>query len=204
VITPWRVTLAVLAAVVLGASAADVQFVRYFDENGTPHYVQGFDRVPERYRSSAVSLDYRNAPTSTPDPAAGDKPERPRGTTVVRYTPGQPIMVNVRLNGSASAQLMIDTGADRTLISPRALAAAGASLTRPIATGQMQGVTGSDRMDFVVVNSIEIGDARVGRMPVASYEMPNARGDGLLGRDFLDHFNVSIDAARGEVTLAPK
>lgn len=203
-ITPWRVTLAVLAAVVLGASAADAQFVRYFDENGTPHYVQGFDRVPERYRSSAVSLDYRNAPASTPDPAAGDKSEPPRGTTVVRYTPGQPIMVNVRLNGSASAQLMIDTGADRTLISPRALAAAGVSLTRPIATGQMQGVTGSDRMDFVVVNSIEIGDARVGRMPVASYEMPNARGDGLLGRDFLDHFNVSIDAARGEVTLAPK
>ena len=68
----------------------------------------------------------------------------------------------------------------------------------------MQGVTGSDRMDFVVVNSVEVGEARVGRMPVASYEMPNARGDGLLGRDFLDQFNVRIDAARGEVTLAPK
>ncbi len=201
-ITPWRFALATLA-LVAGTSVAHAQFVRFFDENGSPHYVQGFDRVPERFRDSAVLLGYRDAPVSDPVPA-GDKPQAPRGTTVIRYTPGQPIMVNVRLNGSASAQLMMDTGADRTLISPRALAAAGVSLTRPIASGQMQGVTGSDRMDFVVVNSVEVGGARVGRMPVASYEMPNARGDGLLGRDFLDQFNVRIDAARGEVTLAPK
>src|SRR5438034_10525239 len=78
---------------------------------------------------------------------------------------------------------MMDTGADRTLISPRALAAAGVSLSRPVGTGQMHGVTGSDRMDFVIVNSIEIGDARVGRMPVASYEMPHARGDGLRSEE---------------------
>jgi len=29
-------------------------------------------------------------------------------------------------------------------------------------------------------------------------------GDGLLGRDFLDQFNVNIDSSRGVVTLAPK
>ena len=201
-ITPWRFAL-ILLALFVGPGVAHAQFVRFFDENGTPHYVQGLDRVPERYRDSAVLLGYRDAPVSELA-SPGDKTATPRGTTVIRYTPGQPIMVNVRLNGSAAAQLMMDTGADRTLISPRALAAAGVSLTRPVATGRMQGVTGSDRMDFVVVNSVEVGEARVGRMPVASYEMPNARGDGLLGRDFLDQFNVRIDAARGEVTLAPK
>jgi len=185
VITPGRIAVAVLV-IFAGSGIAQAQYIRYSDENGASYYVDSLDRIPERYRDSAVMLRYRNAPT------------------VIRYTPGQPIMVNVRLNGSASAQLMMDTGADRTLISPRALAAAGVSLSRPVGTGQMHGVTGSDRMDFVIVNSIEIGDARVGRMPVASYEMPHARGDGLLGRDFLDQFNVSIDAARGEVTLAPK
>jgi predicted aspartyl protease len=202
VITPWRIALAALA-VLVGPGVVSAQFVRYSDEHGTPHYVDSFDRVPERYRDSAVTLGYRNTPTVEPT-EAGNKAGALRGVTVIRYTPGQPIMVNVRLNGSASALLMMDTGADRTLISPRALAAAGVSLTRPVGTGQMHGVTGSDRMDFVVVNSVEIGEARVGRMTVASYEMPRARGDGLLGRDFLDQFNVSIDAARGEVTLAPK
>jgi hypothetical protein len=30
------------------------------------------------------------------------------------------------------------------------------------------------------------------------------RGDGLLGRDFLDHFSVTIDNGAGVVTLTPK
>jgi hypothetical protein len=34
--------------------------------------------------------------------------------------------------------------------------------------------------------------------------MATAHGDGLLGRDFLDRFHVSIDATRGEVTLKPR
>jgi len=202
VITPGRFAVAVLV-IFAGSGVAQAQYIRYSDENGASYYVDSLDRIPERYRDSAVMLRYRNAPT-VETREAGTKAGALRAPTVIRYTPGLPIMVNVRLNGSASAQLMMDTGADRTLISPRALAAAGVSLSRPVGTGQMHGVTGSDRMDFVIVNSIEIGDARVGRMPVASYEMPSARGDGLLGRDFLDQFNVSIDAARGEVTLAPK
>jgi len=195
--------LASLALLGVLTTPVHAQFIRYFDEGGTPHYVEGMDSVPERYRSSASPLGYRNAPAPPPT-KPGENPAVPRGATILRYTPGQPIMVNVRINGSASATLLLDTGADRTLISPRALAAAGVSLTRPVASGMMSGVTGSDRMDYVVVNSLEIGEARVGRMPVAAYEMPRARGDGLLGRDFLDQFSVSIDSARGEVTLAPK
>jgi predicted aspartyl protease len=113
-------------------------------------------------------------------------------------------MVDVRINGSASARLLLDTGADRTLISPRALVAAGVSITRPVATGKMSGVTGTDRIDYVVLDSLEVGESRVSRLPIAVYEMSLSRGDGLLGRDFLDRFNVSIDAARGEVRLAPR
>jgi hypothetical protein len=48
-----------------------------------------------------------------------------------------------------------------------------------------------------------VGEARVGRMQVASYDVSGA-GDGLLGRDFLDRFNVTIDSTNGVVTLSPK
>ncbi len=197
-------TLASLVALLLAAAPVPAEIYRWTDERGVPHYSEGIDSVPERYRPVAVPLELRNRPA----PAAGERPvqEAPsaRGGTTIRYTPGEPIMVDVRINGSASARLMLDTGADRTLISPRALAAAGVTLTRPVARAEMHGVTGSDRMDFVVVESLEVGEARVTRLPVAAYEMPLARGDGLLGRDFLDRFNVSLDAARGVLTLAPK
>lgn len=200
-----RVVHLAIGALLIGslAAVAHAQYYRYVDERGVPHYVEGLDAVPERYRASAVPLPLRNAPASAPsasDGAAGTA----RGATVIRYTPGQPIVVDARINGSASARLLLDTGADRTLVSPRALAAAGVSLTRVIAQGQMTGVTGSDRVQYVLLDSLEVGQARVTRLAVAAYDMPQAQTDGLLGRDFLDQFRVHIDSARGEVTLSPR
>ena len=196
-------TVLVAALVAAWATQASAQFVRYIDDAGVAHYVEGFDRVPERYRDAAVVLNYRNAPAPPPG-ATSEKADRAGSGTVIRYTPGQPIMVDVRINGGASARLLLDTGADRTLISPRALAAGGVSLTRVYAQGQMASATGIDRVQFVVVNSLEIGEAKVSNLPVAAYEMPQSTGDGLLGRDFLDRFTVSIDSSRGVVTLTSK
>jgi predicted aspartyl protease len=114
------------------------------------------------------------------------------------------MIADARINASAPARLILDTGADRTLISPRALAAAGVSLSRTVATGKIVGVTGTDRLPYVMIESLEVGGARVGPMPVGAYDMADADADGLLGRDVLDRFNIAIDSARGLVTLSPK
>ncbi|HEX2437186.1 MAG TPA: retropepsin-like aspartic protease [Methylomirabilota bacterium] len=195
-------SLSLLLAVAPGAHA---QFFRYSDDTGQNHYVDGLDKIPERYRNAAVPLSLRNAPAATPASTAGPAVARPAGTTVIKYTPGQRIMVDVKINGAFTAQLLLDTGADRTMISPRTLQAAGVAITRPVATGSITGVTGSDRMSYVVVDSLEVGEARVGKMPVGSYELAGTgTGDGLLGRDFLDQFKMTVDAGKGEVHLSPK
>jgi len=195
-------SLSLLLAVAPGAHA---QFFRYSDDTGQNHYVDGLDKIPERYRNAAVPLSLRNAPAATPASTAGPAMVKPAGTTVIKYTPGQRIMVDVRINGAFTAQLLLDTGADRTMISPRTLQAAGVAITKPVATGSITGVTGSDRMSYVVVDSLEIGEAKVGKMPVGSYELAGTgTGDGLLGRDFLDQFKMTVDAGKGEVHLSPK
>jgi hypothetical protein len=56
----------------------------------------------------------------------------------------------------------------------------------------------------VPVQSIAVGNARVERMAVNAYDMGARDAEGLLGQDFLGHFNVSIDPARGIVTLKPR
>jgi hypothetical protein len=199
----FRSALLLLAVLlVVGPPAVvDAQIYKWVDDNGVPHYADGIDSVPGRYRSRATPVGLRNEP-APPGPAAGAKAVS--GGTI-RFTPGQRIMVDVRINGSANAQLMLDTGADRTLISPRALQAAGVRIAAPAATGQIVGATGSERISFVVVESLEVGEVRVGRMPVGAYNLPTTEvGDGLLGRDFLDQFNVNIDSAKGVVTLSPK
>jgi predicted aspartyl protease len=113
-------------------------------------------------------------------------------------------MVDARVNGSHSVRLLLDTGADRTLIAPRALAAAGVSLVRGGVKGSIVGVTGPAQAEGVRIDSLEIGEARVGPLLVISYDMNQPGSDGLLGRDFLDRFNVSIDSSRGVVTVSPK
>jgi len=194
-------SLSVLIAGVPGPGHA--QIFRYIDERGQPHYVDGLQSVPERHRATATPLGLRNAPA--PTPTSAPSAARSAGATVIKYTPGQRIMVDVKINGGFSAQLLLDTGADRTMISPRTLQAAGVAISRPIGTGTITGATGTDRLHYVVVDSLEVGEARVGRMPVGSYELAGTgAGDGLLGRDFLDQFKITFDAAKGEVHLAPK
>lgn len=193
-----------ILASLVAAGAASAQMFKWIDERGNSHYTEGLDTIPERFRATAVPLGLRNKPAEPAATTARETSPTASGGATIRYTPGRPIMVDVRINGSSSARLLLDTGADRTLISPRALTAAGVGLTRPVATGQMAGVTGTDQVQYVVVDSLQIGEARVARMPVAAYEMPQAQGDGLLGRDFLDRFVLNIDSARGVVTLAPK
>jgi predicted aspartyl protease len=143
----------------------------------------------------------KNSP-APPTAPAGAKPAA--GETSIPFVPGQRILVDARINGSANAKLLLDTGADKTLVSPRALQAAGVRIAGPTTTAEVAGATGSAQMQFVFVDSIEVGEARVGRMAVGSQNLPIEEADGVLGRDFLDQFNVNIDSSKGVVTLSPK
>lgn len=186
---------------------ATAEIVKYTDDSGTTHYVEGIQSVPQPYRARAVPLGLNNdgsgAPPRGATDAAGLASGSVKGGATIRYAPGQRIMVNATVNGSTSAQLLLDTGADRTMINPRVLAAAGVSLARPVGSATVSGVGGAQEMQFVTINSLDVAGAAVGRLTVAAHGVDGA-GDGLLGRDFLDQFSVNIDSAKGVVTLTPK
>ena len=186
------------------STPATAEIVKYTDDRGINHYVEGIQSVPQQYRARAVPLGLSNDGSSAPPRGAASaaSPSVKDGTTIT-YAPGQRIMVNATVNGTTSAQLLLDTGADRTMINPRVLAAAGVSLARPVGSAMVSGVAGSQQMQFVTINSLDVSGASVGRLTVAAHGVDGA-GDGLLGRDFLDQFTVNIDSAKGVVTLTPK
>ena len=191
----------------LFTTPATAEIVKYTDDRGITHYVEGIQSVPQPYRARAVPLGLNNDGSSAPPrgatDAAGLAGGPVKGGATIRYAPGQRLMVNATLNGSTSAQLLLDTGADRTMINPRVLAAAGVSLARPVGSAKVSGVGGAQEMQFVTINSLDVAGATVGRLTVAAHGVDGA-GDGLLGRDFLDQFSVNIDSAKGVVTLTPK
>ena len=192
-----------LAALLTGPWPAAAQIYRWLDGEGTIHYSQGIDSVPPRFRASAVIIGY-DRPSPPPDPATSAA-AAPLGSGQIKFTPGQPIMVTARINAAGSAQLMLDTGAARTVINPAVLAALGVSYDNS-QRGTLKGVTGDAEVVAVRVESLEVSGARHGPLLVISHDtgFGPGRGDGLLGRDFLDQFTVTIDNAAGILTLTPK
>ncbi len=193
--------LALATAHLCWGSPAGAQMYRWADDQGAAHYSQGLDSVPERYRSRAQLLVYPETPAAAPGASSGS-PEVSKATRI-SFTPGKPIMVTARVNGSGSVQLMLDTGASVTVINPRILAGLGIG-SRDSLRGSVKGATGSANVLFVPVQSIEVGTARSGPLRVAAHDIEFGLGDGLLGRDFLDQFTVTIDSTAGVLTLSPR
>ena len=167
------------------------------------HYTADLAAIPPAFRDGAALLSAPQArPALPPDPSA---------PVTLGVTPGAPITVEARLNG-VSLTLIVDTGADRTVISPEAIERAGLA-GQPERTIQVVGVTGAATARLVTLPLLDVAGARIGPLPVVVYTLPAtflAAGsggspagtvDGLLGRDVLDAFTLSVDAASGRATL---
>jgi hypothetical protein len=191
------VLIGLLLAGGLSAPAAaqdpDTQVYRWVDDEGTVHYSTGVESVPERYRPGARAL-----PVSPGGPAPA-----PSGSVAIPFTPGAPILVQVTVNGAGPVVLLLDTGADRTMISPAALARLGIALPQTY-QAEVRGVTGAARADLVWVDSLSVEGMVVGPMAVVAHDPGVRTAEGLLGQDFLGVYTVTIDVSTGIVTIRAK
>jgi predicted aspartyl protease len=195
-LTRWRVSAAALA-VCLTAAPAAAQLYRWTDDQGTVHYTADRDAIPPAYRDAAELL-------SAPQPRPGV--ERGLEPTELRVDPGAPITVAARLNG-VPLTLVVDTGADRTVLSPGAIERAGLD-DRSGRSTQIVGATGVATAALVTVPVLDVAGARIGPLTVIVHTLPSVGRaepvDGLLGRDALDAFTLTVDAASGRATLTPR
>ena len=189
--------LILICALFPGLALADIYY--WMDDQGTQHYTTRLEGIPEPYRSKAQHL---SLPTSPPAPPELERSPSPKGNTKIPFTPGLPVLISVKISGAGPITLILDTGADRTMVAPEALQRLGIS-TENGPRGILKGVTGASYVDAVWVNSIEVGEVKVGPLLVVAYDGDLKNADGLLGRDFLAHFNVTIDSKERFVTLAP-
>jgi hypothetical protein len=171
----------------------------WIDDQGTQHYNTRLESIPEPYRSKAIPL---SLPTSPPVPPEVTPRSSPTGVTKISFTPGFPVLVSVKINGGGPITLILDTGADRTMVAPSALSRLGISFENAL-RGVVRGVTGASYAEAVWVNSVEIEEAKVGPLLIIAHDADLKGADGLLGRDFLANFNVTIDSKERIVTLAP-
>jgi hypothetical protein len=193
-----------VATLVLLPTLGGAQVYRWEDEGGTVHFTNAPDRIPDPIRSQMGPLELAPRPDDAKVAPPDAPPAPPRALTRIPFSPGSPILVNARISdAAASVSLILDTGADRTIIAPQALWRLGISaLNAPQAL--IKGVTGLGQGDIIQVTSIQVGEARVGPLRIVALDADLKQAEGLLGRDFLEHFTVTIDAREQVVTLTPK
>ena len=194
---PWTIAFILIFILLPGLALGDIYY--WMDDQGTQHYTTRLESIPEPYRSKAIPLPL---PTSPPVPPEITPRPSPKGLTKIPFTPGSPVLVSVKINGGGPITLILDTGADRTMVAPAALSRLGISFENAL-RGVIRGVTGASHAEAVWVNSVEIEEAKVGPLLIVAHDADLKGADGLLGRDFLANFNVTIDPKEQVVTLAP-
>jgi Aspartyl protease/Domain of unknown function (DUF4124) len=194
---PYLILTAMVAicAVVPGA---DAQVYHWVDDQGVVHYTTGIESVPERYRDAARVLASSPVDAAAPEPPALGR----TGSATIPFIAGQPIIVTAQINGAGPVMLVLDTGADRTMVAPAALLRIGVAASGTY-RAEVRGVTGTTQADVVWVDSLEVGGARAGPLAIVAHDAELTEADGLLGRDFLSLFSVAIDTRASVVTLEP-
>jgi len=192
------IALILICYVLLSKPAlADIYY--WVDDQGTQYYTTRFEGIPEPYRSKAQQL---SLPTSPPVPPELTPNLPQKSAMKISFKPGSPILVSAKINGAGPITLILDTGSDRTLVAPSALSSLGIS-TENTLKGMLKGVTGMSYADAIWVNSVEVGDVKVGPFLIIVHDAQLKGADGLLGRDFLANFDVRIDSKEGVAILAP-
>jgi hypothetical protein len=186
------VGLALLAAL---ASPVAAQVYRWTDERGDLYLTTEERRIPPEYRDRVEVLHASpREPTEGTDETAEGSPQ----TVIVE--PGTPIIAEARING-VPAQLLVDTGATRTLIATAVLTRAGIDVGRGRTVG-IKGVGGAVEAVEVTVPRLDVAGTQVGPLDVIAHDVPGLEADGLLGRDVLAEFTLVVDLGRRRATLA--
>lgn len=114
--------------------------------------------------------------------------------------PSQRLTLAVMINGHGPYDFLVDTGADRTVIS-RELAATLALPAGDAVT--VHEITGADNVGTVVIDHLAIGDRVVDHVEAPALAAKDIGADGMLGVDALHNLHVVMDFKTMRMSSAP-
>lgn len=115
-------------------------------------------------------------------------------------------LVSASVNRAPGAVMLVDTGAQWTLLSPLLARRVGLAIPADAPKRKLAVVGGQMiEVPFVKLATLRVGDAVVEDFEVGVYEIfPQTKVlDGLLGGDFLHKFRVTVDRTANRMRLEP-
>jgi len=184
-----------------------------------PEYALHFIGLAETYLSLGNVYDARKALDLTQhDSSVLDKkndiirrieintePNRHYAAEISLQTLGNQFLVDVLLNNSQDAVLLLDTGASLSIISRELLAVLGIPYEPTIRTAWFNTANGRIKAPIIKLNSLAMDEVVVENIEVGVIgEFDSKKFDGLLGMNFLRHFDFIIDQNEHKLQLSPR
>ena len=187
-------------------------YYKWTDESGNIHISDSLGNVPEKYRNQIEHKTYENE-----SPSLAEQPDSPLSSRVQRaaekgeekqpqryevpYVPyegsARRVIIKAVFNGSVTASMAIDTGAPGTVISSTLAKKLGlfdeGQGRLLITTG---GIGGSAPAVRSIIDTIQVGGAKIEFVPTTLIAPISDAFDGLLGLDFVSNYSVTIDSKR--------
>jgi aspartyl protease len=132
--------------------------------------------------------------------AAGEEPAQPLFEADARADRIGRVLVPVLVNGHGPFQFVLDTGANRTVLTPRLVDTLGLEIAAKDHV-TLSGVTGSASVPTVLVDHLKVGDVELKRerLPVADSLSEDTQG--ILGVDALAGTRIVIDFVRSRIQI---
>jgi hypothetical protein len=191
------------------------EIYHWTDENGTVHFTDSLQKIPP---GSRTQVEKKSVEKDLPGVKAGEeksgfdppvpnpsteRPEIPLSRTELKrhqvsFKPyegdARRIIVEVTLNGSVKAPMLIDTGARGLIVTPKLaekLGLFGKNRERLIIiTGGIGGEVPAIR---TIVDRMGIGGAQGNFIPTTVTELNSEAFEGLVGMDFLSNYSMTVD-----------
>jgi len=98
--------------------------------------------------------------------------------------------------------MALDSGSSYTIISEAAATQVGYGLSKISEYVSFSNASQSHLVPKVTLNSFSLADAKIDNLDVLIYTLPEEHGiDGVIGLNFLRHFNIGLDFEYGILTL---
>jgi clan AA aspartic protease (TIGR02281 family) len=195
----WRSLGALLVGCVSVTSPAiPSEMYRWIDEQGRVHLT---DTPP---RSGGALQELKVYQPSTPERAPEPSGSPVAGPGSIKMTPTKPggtVVVDVLLNRRLTVPMLLDTGADFTVLTKQMARDLRLASLHHLPTQEFKTAGGSIRLPIATVQSLRVGTAEAHDVEVA-IDIDGHMAIGLLGMTFLRHFKVTVDHQRGQITLA--
>ncbi|VEN74192.1 conserved hypothetical protein [Candidatus Desulfarcum epimagneticum] len=127
------------------------------------------------------------------------------GRITALFEPGSAaIPAAALINGAWNQDFIIDTGASVTVIPPAAARALGIRIGPGTPRREVSTAGGIRRAPEVFLSSIEMSGWVETDVAALVMDIPGMEGAGLLGLNYLNRFDMDIDAQKGVLSLTPR